>query len=347
MSRKIFGKTSSGERLERIMRSPHYRDGKFLNEHFTPDLTEGHSLLEVTCEFLFKRKPRRIPENGIPSLKTDLKQLSGDKDVLVWFGHSSYFLQVDGRRILVDPVFSGNASPIPGSNKAFKGTDRYTADDMPPIDWLLVTHDHYDHLDYETVCKLQHKVGKVVCGLGVGAHLEYWGYASDRIIELDWQESATLHKGFILHAMPARHFSGRGFIRNRTVWLSFVLRTPSMNLYLGGDSGYDTHFAEIGTRFGPFDLALLDNGQYDLKWKYIHMLPEEAVQAARDLGARKLFPVHSCKFAMANHAWDEPLERVHASAHATAMPLLTPMIGEEVRLKDSTQSFTAWWQNVP
>lgn len=346
MSQKIFGKTPSGERLERMMRSHHYRDGKFQNEHFTPDLTEGHSLLEVTCDFLFKKNPRRAPEGSIPSEKTDLKALPGSEDVLVWFGHSSYFLQVDGKKILVDPVFSGNASPIPRSNRAFKGTDRYTTDDMPAIDYLLITHDHYDHLDYETVSGLKNKVGKVVCGLGVGAHLEYWGYAPGCITELDWSESTEPDTGFKIHAAPARHFSGRGFIRNKTVWLSFVLQTPSMNLYLGGDSGYDTHFAEIGNRFGPFDLAILENGQYDLKWKYIHMLPEEAVQAAKDLGARRLLPVHSSKFVMANHAWDEPLQRISEAARAAGMPLLTPLIGEEVRLKDSNQPFTAWWENV-
>lgn len=346
MSQKIFGRSPSGARQERITRSPHYRDGKFQNEHFTPDLTEGHNLLEVTCDFLFKKNPRRTPEGSIPSEKTDLAALHSDENVLVWFGHSSYFLQIDGKKILVDPVFSGNASPIPRSNRSFKGTDRYTIADMPTIDYLLITHDHYDHLDYETVSGLKNRVGKVICGLGVGAHLEYWGYAPGSITELDWYESAELDTGFRIHAAPARHFSGRGFIRNRTVWLSFVLRTPSMNLYLGGDSGYDTHFAEIGARFGPFDLAILENGQYDPKWKYIHMLPEEVVQAAKDLRAAKLLPVHSSKFALANHAWNEPLQRVSEAAHSTGMPLLTPLIGEKVDLNDNNRQFTAWWENV-
>lgn len=341
-----FGKIASGERFETIKQSPNFKNGQFQNIHLTSEITEGHSFLEVTFEFLFKKNGRRKPVGNIPSVKTDLLHLPADKDILVWFGHSSYFMQIDGKTILVDPVFSGNASPIPGTNKSFNGTDRYTADDLPLIDYLFISHDHYDHVDYETLLKLSAKTAKIICGLGVGAHLEHWGFDLTRIIEKDWNEKIELDSGFAVYTTPARHFSGRGFSRNKSLWLSFVLQTPSMKIYIGGDSGYDTHFAEIGEKYGPVDLAILDNGQYNLKWKYIHMQPEEVLQAAKDLKAKRLFPVHSSKFAMANHAWDEPLSRLSELNKPVNMPLVTPIIGEPVNLKDEAQKFPQWWEGI-
>jgi L-ascorbate metabolism protein UlaG (beta-lactamase superfamily) len=166
------------------------------------------------------------------------------------------------------------------------------------------------------------------------------------IIERDWNETVELDKGFIIHTTPARHFSGRGFVRNITLWLSYVLQTPSMKIFIGGDSGYDTHFKEIGNRYGPFDLAILENGQYDIKWKYIHALPEEVAQAASELKAKRFFPVHSGKFAMANHDWDEPLKKITALNKSMNIPLLTPMIGEIVYLKDNQQQFKQWWADI-
>ncbi len=299
--------------------------------------------MKVTCEFLFKKIKGRFPADSVPSMKTDLRNLPIEQDVLVWFGHSSYYMQVDGKRMLVDPVFSGNASPVPGTTKAFRGTDRYTVDDLPEIDYLFISHDHYDHTDYETLVKLQPKTGKVICGLGVGEHFEYWGYAPASIIEKDWNETIALEDGFVVHTAPARHFSGRGLSRNNTLWLSYLLQTPSMRLYLGGDSGYDTHFADIGNKFGPLDLAILENGQYDRKWKYIHMLPDEVLQAGADLRAKRVLPVHSSKFALANHAWYTPLATLTELNKSAGIPLVTPMIGEPVYLKDSTQTFSQWW----
>lgn len=343
MQQAKFGKAATGARLERMKTSPNYKDGKFQNLHNTPAITEGYSYTTVLFEFLFKKVDGRIPDVTIPSEKTDLLKLTPDQDVLVWFGHSSYFIQLDGKRILVDPVFSGNASPISGSNKAFKGTDRYKVSDLPNIDYLFISHDHYDHADYETLSQLKAKTNKVICGLGVGAHMEYWGFSANNIIEKDWNEQIELEKGFVVYTTPARHFSGRGFSRNNTLWLSFVLQTPTKKIYIGGDSGYDTHFAEIGNKFGPVDLAILENGQYDIKWKYIHMLPNEVLQAAKDLKAKRLLPVHSSKFAMANHAWDEPLKKVTELNKLMNIPLVTPLIGEAVNLKDDNQQFKQWW----
>lgn len=346
MQQSKFGKLPSGERLERIKKSPNYQKGSFKNISHTPDLTEGVSYYAVMKEFFFTKKKRQKPAGIIPSVKTDLLKLRPEEDILVWFGHSSYFIQLGGKKILVDPVLSGYASPVSFTTKSFKGTDIYTAEDIPEIDYLFITHDHWDHLDYETILKLKPKIKKVVCALGVGAHLEHWGYDNEMIIEKDWNEEVELDEGFTVHAVSARHFSGRGFSREKTFWASFVLQTPNFKLFFGGDSGYDTHFLKTGKDFGPFDLVILENGQYDKSWKYIHMMPEEVLQAAKDLNARRLFPVHSSKFAISNHEWDDPLEKITALNATINLPLLTPMIGQQVNLKDTTQLFSNWWKTV-
>jgi L-ascorbate metabolism protein UlaG (beta-lactamase superfamily) len=340
-----FGKMPSGKRLERIRQSPNYRGGKFQNGSFTPDLAEGETMLKVLKKFFFEKDKRSKPANRIPSQKTDLHALDTDEDILVWFGHSSYFIQIEGKKILVDPVFSGAASPIPATTESFPGSDIYTAADFPNIDFLFISHDHWDHLDYETVIGLKPKVKTVITGLGTGAHLEYWGFNPEMIIEKDWNEEIDLGNGFTVSTVPARHFSGRGFTRNKALWLSFVLQTPTRKIFLGGDSGYDTHFAEIGMKFGPFDLAVIECGQYNTSWKNIHLLPEEMIPAAKDLRAKVLMPVHWGKFSLALHAWDEPVKLVTEAAKAANLPLLTPTIGEKVNLNEP-KLFESWWKNV-
>ncbi len=341
-----FGKLPSDERLELIKISPNYRKGSFQNVSSTPSLTEGASYYGVLKEFMFGASKRRKPVDSIPSQKTNLHSLSPVENVLVWFGHSSYFLQADGKKILVDPVFSGAASPIKSTTRSFNGSDMYGVDDMPEIDYLFISHDHWDHLDYETVLKLRSKVKKVITAFGVGAHLETWGYDKDRIIEKDWNEEIKLDDGFTVNTTTARHFSGRGFKRNRSLWTSFVLKTPAMNIFIGGDSGYDVHFKAIGDKFGPFDIAMLECGQYDKSWKYIHMMPEEVVQAGQELKARVIMPVHWGKFALGNHAWDDPIIRVTQKAQKENVQLITPMIGEKVKLKDINRAYAPWWENI-
>ena len=340
-----FGKASTGERLNIIKNSRHYKKGQFQNLSNTPALTEGASYYGVMKEFFFGKSKRGIPDGILPSKTVDLTQLKKDKDVLVWFGHSSYFMQVDGKKILVDPVLSGSASPIKFTTRSFKGSDVYTTDAIPEIDYLFITHDHWDHLDYDTITRLKPKINKVITGLGVGEHLESWGIDKNIIIEKDWFEEIILENGFTVNTAPARHFSGRGFKRNRSLWMSYILHTPTIKIFIGGDSGYDKHFAEIGHKFGPFDLAILENGQYDRNWKYIHMMPEEVVQAAQDLQAKILFPVHWSKFSLAIHAWDEPMIRIVKEASRKNVDLLHPMIGELVDLKQTMKS-TAWWEHV-
>jgi L-ascorbate metabolism protein UlaG (beta-lactamase superfamily) len=338
-----FGKYSSGGRLSRIQQSPNYRDGQFQNQSFTPMFAEDASKWAMIRDGIFKISQRKAPEQALPTVKTNLKNLDRTKDVLIWFGHSSYFMQIDGKTMLVDPVFSGHASPFSFMVKSFKGSDVYSPDDFPEIEYLFITHDHWDHLDNETVLKLKPKVRKIITGLGTAAHLEYWGFPSSIIHEPDWNESFIPDSGFRVTATPARHFSGRGFKRNQAIWCSFVLQTPTKKIYLGGDSGYDTHFAKIGAEHGPFDLALLECGQYNKSWKYIHMMPEQTVQAAIDLKATAMMPVHWGKFALALHAWDEPIERVTTEAKKLAVSLVHPKIGEVVDLNDFGPQ-KEWWK---
>jgi L-ascorbate metabolism protein UlaG (beta-lactamase superfamily) len=341
-----FGKVPDGDRLERLRKSPNFKDDKFVNFTPTTQFTEGVSFTGAMYEYFFKNDKRKRPLDFIPAIKTNLKNLPVDKDILVWFGHSSYFIQIDGKRILVDPVFSGSASPVPGTIQSFKGTDIYAVEDMPEIDYVFISHDHYDHLDYRTMVKLKAKTKKIICGLGVSSHLEHWGYPAKNIIEKDWNESIALDNSFIVYTTPARHFSGRGLSSSRTLWISYVLQTPTLKIFIGGDSGYDTHYADIGSKFGPIDLAILDNGQYDEKWRYIHHSPEEVLKAAKDLKAKRLFPVHHSKFDMANHAWNEPLVRITNLNKTENISLVTPMIGEMVNLKNEQQEFKQWWVGI-
>jgi L-ascorbate metabolism protein UlaG (beta-lactamase superfamily) len=299
----------------------------------------------VTKDFFLNKSKRSAPNHILPSVKTNLHALNPEKDVMVWFGHSSYFLQIDGKKILVDPVFSGSASPVKFTTKSFKGSDVYTADDIPVIDYLFITHDHWDHMDYETIIKLKPKIKKIITGLGSGAHLEHWGVDKEIIIEKDWNEQVFLDPGFIVNTTSSRHFSGRGFKRNGALWMSFVLTTPGMKIFLGGDSGYDKHFAEIGNKYGPFDLVILECGQYNEYWKYIHMMPEEVVQAALDLKAKVLLPVHWSKFSLSLHAWDDPIIRVTKESKRKNLHAITPAIGEEVDLKIHGR-YVNWWEKV-
>ena len=346
MRQPQFGKAPSGKRLERIKQSPNYKDGMFQNIHSTPVISEGYTMAGEVYKTFLKKNPRKKPTDVIPSEKTNLLALSPGSNVLIWFGHSSYFLQIDGKRFLIDPIFSGSASPFFGGVKSFKGTDIYSAMDMPEIDFLLISHDHYDHLDYKTIIALKPKVKNVICGLGVGEHFEYWGYDPSKIIEKDWNETVSINENFKIHTATTRHGSGRTLTRNNTLWMSYIINAPTQKIYVGGDSGYDTHFAEIGKKYGPFDLAILDNGQYNMAWKNIHMLPEEVIKAAKDLQAKRIFPVHSSKFVLGRHPWDEPLKEITRLSEMANLSLVTPLIGETVNLNDSIQVFTQWWKGL-
>ncbi|MDR1316996.1 MAG: MBL fold metallo-hydrolase [Spirochaetales bacterium] len=340
-----LGRLPSGQRLERIEKSPYYVDGAFSFPGTQPEYpTEESSggMLKALGRFLFGVGERNKPSAALPSAKTDLFSLDPNENLLVWMGHSSYYLQVDGKKFLVDPVFSGSAFVV----DAFEGSDVYTPEDIPPLDYLVITHDHWDHLDYETVTALKDKSGVVLTGLGTGEHLEYWGYAPEKIIEHDWNEATDLGGGFQVTAIATPHFSGRFLTRNKSLWTAFVLITPNRKIFLGGDSGYGYYFADVGQRFGPFDLALLECGQYNSQWRDIHMFPEDTAQASIDLRANKLFAVHWAKFALSVHSWDEPIIRLSAECERLGVTLLHPLIGTTVRF-DTDEIFPRWWEGIP
>ena len=338
-----FGKKPSGQRLHRILKSPHYQNGAFQNINPTPQLAEDTNMGKIVVRFLFGDIKRKAPKQKFNFEKIDLKNISPTENVFIWFGHSSYFIQVDGKKILVDPVFCGHASPFSFTGKSMPGTDIYSAEDMPHVDFLIITHDHWDHLDYETVRKLNTKIDKVITGLGTGEHLEYWNYEPSKIIELDWDENFDLGDGFKIYCETSRHFSGRSLKRDQSIWASFALISPTQKIYIGGDSGYDDHFKEIGEKFDGFDLAILETGQYNKDWKYIHMIPVEQLQAMKDLKATRLIPVHHSKFVLATHPWDEPLNKI-TEMNIENLRILTPKIGEKANWKDDSRMYEKWWE---
>ncbi len=338
---QAMGKTPTGERLKRITAAPNYKNGQLQNLSFTPTMAEDTNFFKVMGKMI-TAPSGRTPDQPLPFIQTALDALPAHDIEVIWFGHSSYLLLMAGKRILVDPVFSGHASPLPFMVKAFPGANFYQAADMPQIDVLVITHDHYDHLDHKTVLQLKEKVGHIVCSLGVGAHLEYWGYDANKITELYWYES-TVVDGMQFTAVPGRHFSGRGLQRNKTLWSGFVVELNGLRVLIGGDSGYDTHFKEIGARYAGFDLVILECGQYNPAWKYIHMAPEETVLAAQELGAKQLLPVHWAKFNLSLHTWTEPADRALAEALRLNMPVAFPQIGERYVPGRATQR-DIWWK---
>ena len=340
----VFGRLPKGARLNSIRSLANYRDRALQNLSITPMQPEGVSFFKVLSVFLFHKEPNKVPLKPLPFVKpdlnTDAKSTAPD---IIWFGHSSYLIKVDGKRILVDPVFSKTPSPFSFiGSKNFKGTDFVKADDFLNIDVLLITHDHYDHLDYQSIIKIAPQAKTIVASIGVGSHLEKWGISSNKINELCWNQSLNVFNKLNFTAVPARHFTGRKFKRNQTLWSAFVLKTENHKLFLGGDSGYDTHFSEIGKEYGPFDIALLECGQYNELWPYIHMFPEETVQAAIDLNAKILMPVHWGKFSLALHPWDEPIKRVTLAAEKKDVKIITPKLGETVILNQDFPT-NKWW----
>lgn len=346
MQHNTFGKLPSGERLKRIKESSNYKNGSFQNLSETKMLAEEASYPKMIVDF-FSKGIDREPVDTLPSVKTDLKALPSDRTSLIWFGHSSYFIKLNGKNILIDPVFSDRASPFQFiGKKAYPIQTPYTLEDFPEsLDLVIITHDHYDHLDYNTIKQLHPRVKQFYTSLGVGSHLELWGVNASKITEFDWWESKQFGNDFTVVAAPARHFSGRGFKRNQTLWSSFILKADSASIYVGGDSGYDSTFTTIGDKYGPFDLALLECGQYNTMWPNIHMMPEEVAQAAIDLKAKAFMPVHWSKFTLALHTWKDPIERTTKSAELLGVTVSTPMIGEPVVLGNELPK-NRWWENL-
>lgn len=331
------------ERRARIEASPHYQGGEFRPVVPHTPLRAGP---DVWKKLLFPKPGYGQPLNPLPAVKTDLKSLPRGRDLLVWFGHSSFYLQLSGHRILIDPVFSRYASPVPFVCRAFRGTEIYSARDLPDeIDVLALTHDHWDHLDYELTREIEPRVRRVVTGLGCGGYYEAWGYPPSKISEEDWDTEVKIDPQLSVWVLPTRHFSGRLLERNQTQYVSFAFTTPERRVFASGDGGYDSRFSDFACRFGGFDLAIIENGQYNPGWHSVHMLPEESARAAEEVGAKEVVPCHNSKYCLSPSPWKEPLERFEAESRGRPYRLLTPRIGEVVEI-GAGRSFPAWWKSA-
>lgn len=329
LSHPAFGRRMSKERKARIEQSVNYHDGKFHNQIPTPQFTGNKSMFSALGDFMFSRPRDITPSEPLEVVKTDLSALATDSDWLVWFGHSSYMFCLNGKRYLVDPVLKIEF-PVSVMMRAFAGTDIYSPADIPQVDYLILTHEHWDHLDYATLRDLRDRVGHVVCPLGVAEYAEYWGYDADIITEMDWNDSVRLGD-LTITCLPTRHFSNRLFGRNQTLWASFMVESGGRKVYVGGDGGYDKRFSRIYERYGSVDLALMENGQYNDDWVNIHLRPADLERAILDLHAKQVFTVHHDKFALARHAWTEPDSVAHDIAARNNLQLLDTKIGNVVR----------------
>ena len=344
---KSFGAHASGLRLERMKASSRYVDGAFVNTlPVAPGLRKG--AMPGLGEFLCGGA-RRTPRAPLPSYSPLPAWAHAPETGLraTWLGHSTVLFEIDGARVLTDPVWGERASPV-----SFAGPKRFqpvpiTLAQLPELNAVIVSHDHYDHLDYPTILELAKRKVPFFTSLGVGAHLQAWGVPAERITELDWWEEARVPGTQIsLAAAPSQHFSGRGLGgRNSTLWSSFVVRGPKHTLFFSGDTGLTPEYTAIGERFGAFDLVLLEVGAFHQAWGDIHLGPEHALDALSLLGGGKLLPVHWGTFNLALHAWDEPAETLLRLAPEKNAQLLMPRIGESVELARA-ERVTPWWRAI-
>ncbi len=336
-----------GEYEVKLQASPNYNNGKFINSENTPVQAENTSMIAIAKEF-FKKDDTRSPAKKLITEKFDSTYNSG-KDTgfcVTWLGHSTVLLNINGFKVITDPVFSKRPSPVSFvGTKQFNYTNNYSVGDIPEVNVVVISHDHYDHLDYKTIKALKEKTEKFVVPLGCKVHLLRWGVASSKIIEKDWWETFEYNDIIELHCVPSRHFSGRrGFDQNSTLWCSWVLDINGKRVFYNGDSGYGKHYKEIGRKYGPFDIAFMECGQYDEAWPYIHMMPEESLKAFEDLkGGNYLMPIHWGKFELGLHEWTEPVERLLRASKKTDINILTPKIGENLLIENNIET-TSWWK---
>jgi L-ascorbate metabolism protein UlaG (beta-lactamase superfamily) len=324
--------------------SPNYRDGVFVNLE-AASAASGAEMLVIAREFVDSRSASR-PAEPIPLASPEIYQGDAGQLAFSWFGHSSVLVEIDGYRVLTDPVWSDRCSPsdIVGPQRMHPPPVQLEA--LPALDAVVISHDHYDHLDIDTIVALaRNQRAPFFVPLGVGAHLRSWGIPEQRIVELDWNQSSKVGELTVI-CLPARHFSGRLFNRNNTLWASWGLIGPSHRAYFGGDTGYTKSFAQIGADHGPFDLTLLPIGAYNPSFTDVHMNPEEAVQAHLDVtdsGSGLLVPIHWGTFRLAPHPWAEPVERLLVAAEADHVGVAVPIPGQRVEPAQPDR-FDPWWR---
>jgi len=351
VSCSMMGEIPSGQTLEKVKRSPQYnvKEGAFSNRlskitspiptKITHSSTKDASLWQLLAG-------NGRPTVSLPTVKPDLVKFMEPSDDIkvIWFGHSTFLLNLSGTTILIDPVFSDYASPIPWLVKRFQ-PPALMLRELPTIDIVVISHDHYDHLDMKSVKFFSDKPTKFITPIGVGSYLLGWGIEADKITELDWWQHHKVGSTEFI-ATPAQHFSGRrGYNNNQTLWASWVFRNAQHNIYFSGDSGYADHFKEIGEKFGPFDIAFIENGQYNLNWRSVHLLPEETAQAYFDLKAKRLFPIHWGMFILSYHSWFEPIVKIDQEATRQGINLVAPKLGEVIAINDQLK-LHRWWQSL-
>lgn len=339
-----FGAVPDGLRRERILASPRFVDGRFENTVPVTVMKPGR-VMSTVGEYFFSARPERRPSAPLP-VESPLEGWSRPVSSglrATWLGHSTVLLEVDGVRVLTDPVWGDRASPV-----SFAGPRRFhptpvAIDQLPPLDAILVSHDHFDHLDHATIRALARTGTPFVTSLGVGAHLEAWGVEPARITELDWWQTATVGRA-TFHATPARHFSGRGFgTTNATLWSSWVIESARRRIFFSGDTGLTPELETIRDRLGPFDLVMLEVGAFHPAWSSIHLGPNNALKAHAMLGGGTLLPVHWGTFDLALHAWHEPAEVLATHAAQSGLHLVTPRLGRPVE-PSQVERFDPWWR---
>lgn len=341
-----FGGDVSDERKAQYQTSKQFKDGIFVNVKDVPKDPSFSEMLTISRKFFFEDVENGRPYADLKVEKIDSITLAAHHEGtrLIWFGHSSFLLQIDKKNILIDPMFSDVPAPHPWlGGKRFNKELPIEIENLPKIDAIVISHDHYDHLDYESIKKLQSKVEAYYVPLGVGVHLEAWGTDSTKIKEMDWWQEATF-KNLELVCTPAQHFSGRKLDNGQsTLWSSWVIKSDDTTIFFSGDGGYGPHFKKIGEQYGPFDFAMMECGQYNTMWPDIHMFPEETAQAGVDVRAKAMMPIHWGAFKLALHSWTDPIERVSEKAKELQIPLVTPKIGEFIVIDDVSKPNVVWW----
>lgn len=335
--------SQANDEISQNLKGSETKEGKFQNTDIRYE-TSLRQMYDISLQY-FKVKrlaPQPLVELPVQSIsKTDLENLNGPS--LFRLGHSSILIHLDDEFFLTDPVFSDRASPVQWAGPKRFHKVPVSIDDLPPIKAVVISHDHYDHLDHQTVLDLADKTQAFITPLKVGKRLVEWGVPADKIIEKDWWESHTFGT-VTLTATPSQHFSGRGLLdKDKTLWASWVIKGDQGNLFFSGDSGYFSGFKEIGERFGPFDITMIETGAYHPLWSEIHMLPEQSLQAHIDLKGKAMIPIHNCTFDLALHDWYEPMERIRELAHEEDVTLLTPVMGEKIDLNQIRPTY-AWWK---
>ncbi|MBD8489053.1 MBL fold metallo-hydrolase [Echinicola sp. CAU 1574] len=345
--KKQFGGSIRKKDLEKFASSNQWDGNKFVNLSLTTMGFSFKKLPEVLRDN-FSKNIQRMPKQHLSILPIDTDQYSqSNKEArFSWFGHSVLLFHLNGKNILIDPMFGENASPIaPFKTKRFSKNTLEIIDQLPPIDAVLLTHDHYDHIDLESIQKLIPKVDNWLVALGVSRHLEKWGLEAEKIQEMDWWDTIDF-EGIEITFTPSRHFSGRGATdRAKSLWGGFVFKTVAESIYHSGDGGYDHHFKEVGKKFGPFDVMFVECGQYYKHWHQIHLYPEESVQAAIDAKAKNAIPIHWGGFSLAPHSWKDGVERFTAAAEKKKLNIYTPSLGETFSL-NTLLSNNFWWKDV-